>query len=134
MKKLYTLLLFTTLMHTANSQMRLGIMGGPHSASIIEKNYIPNWNLTTEPYYSKRSGIHLGLTGEIPLGYSNKAFFNPGLFYMTKGRKFTRLYDTTQVKTDTLYQNNTFYTNYVEVPLNVMLKLRMGKKSNFLIS
>jgi OmpA-OmpF porin, OOP family len=134
MKKFYTLLLFTTLMYAANSQMRLGIMGGPHSSSIIEKNYIPDWANTTEPYYAKRSGLHLGLIGEIPLGYSNKCFFNPGIFYMTKGRKFTRLYDTTLVKTDTLYQNNTFYTNYIEVPLNVTLKLRMGKKSSFLLS
>jgi OOP family OmpA-OmpF porin len=134
MKKIYTLLLFTTLMHAANSQMRLGIMGGPHSSSVIEKNYIPDWANTTEPYYAKRSGIHLGLIGEIPLGYSNKCFFNPGILYMSKGRKFSRLYDTTRVKTDTLYQNNTFYTNYIEVPLNVTLKLRMGKKSSFLLS
>jgi outer membrane protein OmpA-like peptidoglycan-associated protein len=134
MKKIYTLLLFTTLMHAANSQMRLGILGGPHSSSIIEKNYIPDWANTTEPFYAKRSGMHLGLIGEIPLGYSNKCFFNPGILYMTKGRKFTRLVDTNLVKTDTIYQNNTFHTNYIEVPLNVTLKLRMGKKSSFLLS
>jgi OmpA-OmpF porin, OOP family len=134
MKKIYTLLLFTTLMHAANSQMRLGIMGGPHSSSIIEKNYIPGWETSTEPYYTKRSGIHLGITGEIPLGYSNKCFFNPGILYMAKGRKFTRTVDTSLVKTDTLFQNNTFYTNYIEVPLNVTLKLHMSRKSSFLIS
>jgi OOP family OmpA-OmpF porin len=134
MKKIYTLLFFTTLMHAANSQMRVGIMGGPHSSSIIEKNYIPGWSNTTEPFYDNRSGMHLGLIGEIPLGYSNKCFFNPALLYMTKGRKFTRLVDTNLVKTDTLYQNSTFYTNYIEVPLNVTLKLRMGKKSSFLLS
>lgn len=134
MKKIYTLLLFTTLMHVANSQMRLGIMGGPHSSSIIEKNYIPGWATSTEPFYTNRSGIHLGITGEIPLGYSNKCFFTPGILYMAKGRKFTRNVDTNLVKTDTIFQNNTFYTNYIEVPLNVMLKLRMSKKSSFLIS
>lgn len=134
MKKIYTLLLFTTLMQVANSQMRLGIMGGPHSSSIIEKNYIPGWSTNTEPFYANRSGIHLGITGEIPLGYSNKCFFTPGILYMAKGRKFTRNVDTNLVKTDTIFQNNTFYTNYIEVPLNVMLKLRMSKKSSFLIS
>jgi outer membrane protein OmpA-like peptidoglycan-associated protein len=134
MKKIYTLLLFTALMHTANSQMRLGIMGGPHSSSVIEKNYIPGWETSTEPYYSKRSGLHLGLIGEIPLGYSNKCFFNPAVLYMAKGRKFTRQVDTSLVRTDTLFHNSTFYTNYIEVPLNVTLKLRMSKKTSFLIS
>lgn len=134
MKKLYALLLLTTSMYTANSQMRLGIMGGPHSSSVIEKNFLPGWENTTEPFYSKRSGINLGIIGEIPLGYSNKAFFQPGIFYMAKGRKFQRLYDTTVVKTDTLFHSNTLYTNYIDIPLNITLKLRMGKKSNFMIS
>lgn len=134
MKKIYTLLLFTALIHTANSQMRIGIMGGPHSSSIIEKNYIPGWETSTEPFYAKRSGIHLGITGEIPLGYSNKCFFTPSVLYMAKGRKYTRTVDTNLVKTDTIFRNSTFYTNYIEVPLNVTLKLRMSKKSSFLLS
>jgi hypothetical protein len=106
--------------------MRLGIMGGPHSSSVIEKNFIPDWANTTEPYYGKRSGIHLGIMGEIPLGYTNKAFFQTGILYMAKGRKYQRLYDTTRVKTDTLFHSSTFYTNYIEVPLNITLKLRMS--------
>jgi outer membrane protein OmpA-like peptidoglycan-associated protein len=134
MKKLYALLLLTTSMYTAHSQMRLGIMGGPHSSSVIEKNFLPGWEKSTEPYYTKRSGINLGIIGEIPLGYSNKAFFQTGIFYMAKGRKFQRLYDTTATKTDTLFHSNTFYTNYIDVPLNIALKLRMGKKSNFMLS
>ncbi len=134
MKKLYALLLLTASMYTAHSQMRLGIMGGPHSSSVIEKNFIPDWANTTEPYYAKRSGIHLGIMGEIPLGYTNKAFFQTGILYMAKGRKYQRLYDTTRVKTDTLFHSNTFYTNYIEVPLNITLKLRMSKKSSFILS
>jgi outer membrane protein OmpA-like peptidoglycan-associated protein len=134
MKKLYALLLLTTSMYAAHSQMRLGIMGGPHSSSVIEKNFIPDWANTTEPYYAKRSGIHLGIMGEIPLGYTNKAFFQTGILYMAKGRKYQRLYDTTRVKTDTLFHSSTFYTNYIEVPLNITLKLRMSKKSSFILS
>jgi OmpA-OmpF porin, OOP family len=134
MKKFYTLLLLTATMYTANSQMRLGIMGGPHSSSVIEKNFIPDWETTIKPFYAKRSGLNLGLIGEIPLGYTNKVFFQPGIFYMTKGRKFQRTYDTSVVKTDTLFHSSTFSPNYIDVPLNVTLKLRMGKKSSFLIS
>ncbi|THU32414.1 OmpA family protein [Niastella caeni] len=134
MKKFYALLLLTTSMYTAHSQMRLGILGGPHSSSVIEKNDLPGWEQSTEPYYTKRSGIHLGIIGEIPLGYTNKAFFQTGVLYMAKGRKFQRLFDTAAVKTDTLFHSTTLYTNYIEVPLNITLKLRMGRKSSFMIS
>ncbi|WP_207513097.1 OmpA family protein [Longitalea luteola] len=136
MKKLYLLLLSTTVMHIANSQMRLGIMGGPHSSSVIEKNFIPDWDNTVKPYYTKRSGMHIGLMGEMSLGYSNKWYFQPGILYMTKGRKYQRLYDTIQVKTDTVFHSNTYYTNYIEVPLNFALKLPLNKsrRSNFIIS
>jgi OmpA-OmpF porin, OOP family len=134
MKKIYTLLLFIAVMSAANSQMRLGILGGPHSSSVIEKNFLPEWETTVKPFNAKRSGLNIGLIGEIPLGYSNKVFFQPGIFYMTKGRKYQRLFDTAVVKTDTLYHNATFSPNYIDIPLNVTLKLRLGKKSNFLIS
>jgi outer membrane protein OmpA-like peptidoglycan-associated protein len=136
MKKFYALLLLTAALHTANSQMRVGIMGGPQSSSVIEKNYIPDWVNTTKPYYGKRSGLNLGLIGEIPLGYTNRAFFQPGIFYSTKGRKYQRYFDTATVKTDTLFHSSTFYTNYIDVPLNILLKLPLDKKrkNNFLIS
>jgi OOP family OmpA-OmpF porin len=134
MKKFYTLLLLTSIMYTANSQMRVGIMGGPQSSSVIEKNFIPDWETNTKPFYSKRSGLHLGIIGEIPLGYSNKVFFQPGILYSTRGRKYQRTFDTAAVKTDTLFHNTTFSPNYIDLPLNVTLKLRMGKKSSFIIS
>lgn len=134
MKKIYALLLLSTAVYTAHSQMRFGILGGPSSSSVIEKNFIPGWETTEKPYYTKRSGLNIGVIGEIPLGYSNKAFFQPAILFMNKGRKYQRLYDTTAVKTDTLFHSTTFYTNYIDVPLNITLKLRMGKKSSFLIS
>lgn len=134
MKNLVTLLLLTVLFDTANSQMRLGIMGGPHSSSVIEKNDIPGWDNTVKPFYTKRSGINIGIIGEIPLGLSKRFYFQPGIFYMSKGRKYQRYYDTTTVNTDTLFHNNSFYTNYIDIPLNMVMKLPLGKKSNFLIS
>jgi len=136
MKKLYTLLLFIATMYTANSQMRLGIMGGPQSSSVIEKNFIPDWDNTTKPWYTKRSGLNLGLIGEMPLGYTNKLFFQPAIFYSTKGRKFQRYYDIAAATSDTLFHSSTFSTNYIDVPLNILLKLPLGKKgkNNFLIS
>ncbi|MBO9202324.1 MULTISPECIES: OmpA family protein [Niastella] len=134
MKKFYTLLLLTSTLHFAHAQMRVGILGGPQSSSVVEKNYIPDWENTTKPFYEKRGGLHVGLIGEIPLGYSNKVFFQPGVIFSNKGRKYQRYFDTTKVKTDTLFHSSTFYTNYIDMPLNIAVKLPLSKKTNFLIS
>jgi OmpA-OmpF porin, OOP family len=134
MKKLFTFLLFTAIYCAASSQMRLGIMGGPQSSSVIETNNIQGWSTNSKPYYTTRSGFNLGIIGEIPIGASRRFYFQPGLFYMTKGRKYERFFDTLTVKTDTLYHTNTLYTNYFDIPLNLVLKLRMGKKSSFMLS
>src|SRR5438105_4150920 len=133
MKKLFTLLFFTVVFHGAWCQLRLGILGGPHSSSIIEKNNIPGWDTDIKPYYTSRSGINLGIIGEIPIGYSKRLYFQPGIFYMSKGRKYQRVYDTAALHTDTLFHNTTFYTNYIDIPLNFLLKLPLGKRSNFIL-
>jgi Outer membrane protein and related peptidoglycan-associated (lipo)proteins len=134
MKKLFTLLMLTAIFYDARAQMRLGILGGPHSSSIIEKNNIPGWETNVDPYITKRSGLNVGIIGEMPIGQSKKLYFQPGIFYMTKGRKYQRLFDTTLVHTDTLFHNNQFYTNYIDIPLNLALKLPLSKKSSFLLS
>jgi len=134
MKKIVTLLLLTAFFCSANSQMRLGILGGPHSSSVIEKNDIPDWDNGVKPFYSSRSGFNLGLIGEIPLGLSKQFYFQPGLFYMSKGRKYQRYYDTARINTDTLFRNTTFYTNYIDIPLNLVVKVPLSRKSNFMVS
>ncbi|OQP52596.1 hypothetical protein A4H97_25060 [Niastella yeongjuensis] len=134
MKKLYALLLLTATLYNANAQLRLGIVGGPQSSTVKETNYIPDWDNTTKPYYSKRSGLNLGVIAEMPIGYTNKLFFQPGIIFSNKGRKFARSYDMNSVKGDTLYYSNNFYTNYIDMPLNLAVKLRLNRKSRFLIS
>lgn len=134
MKKLFTLLFFTAFLFGTQAQLRLGIMGGPQASSIIEKNDMPQWKTDVEPYQLKRNGMHAGIIAEMPVGFSKRLYFQPGIFFMNKGNKYERLYDTTVTHGDTLYSNRQFYTNYVDIPLNVALKLPMGKKSNFFIS
>lgn len=134
MKKLFTLLMLTALLQNTHAQMRLGVLGGPHSSSVIEKNNIPGWETNVDPYITKRSGLNLGIIGEMPIGQSKKFYFQPGIFYMTKGRKYQRVFDTAVTHTDTLFHNNQFHTNYIDIPLNLALKLPLGKKSSFLLS
>ncbi len=134
MKKLFTLLCFTVVMSVSYGQLRLALTGGPHYSSVLEKNNMPGWDSLTKPGYSNRSGFNAGLIAEIPLGQNRRFFLQPGIFYMTKGRKFSRTVDTAQVLTDTLSYKNSFYPNYIDIPINVTYKLPLGRKSNFFVS
>jgi outer membrane protein OmpA-like peptidoglycan-associated protein len=134
MKKLYTLLCFMVFTGSCFAQLRLGIIGGPHSASVTETNSLPGWETGVKPFYSNRSGFNIGFIAEIPLNKSGKLFLQPGIFYMSKGRKYQRSFDTTVVNTDTLSFKSNFFTNYIDIPLNLAYKLPLGKKAKFLIS
>ena len=132
MKKLLTLLLFTTTTAYSFSQVRLGILGGPHSSSIIEKNSIPGWETNVEPFFINRSGFNLNLLAEIPI--TKKVFFHTGISYLSKGNKYQQVFDTAQTGNDTLSLNSNFFTNYIDIPFNIACKLPLGKKSHFLVS
>jgi outer membrane protein OmpA-like peptidoglycan-associated protein len=134
MKKLFTLLCFMVIVGSGHAQLRLAILGGPHSASINEKNSIPGWETKVKPFYTNRSGFNIGFLAEIPLNTAGNLAFQPGIFYMSKGRKFQQAFDTTVVQTDTLYYKNSFFTNYIDIPLNLTYKLPLGKKSKFFLS
>lgn len=134
MKYFLPLLLGLLLATASNAQLRLGIIGGPHSAKVIETNDIPGWDSTTKPYYLKRNGFNIGVIGEIPLNTSNRLFFQPAILYVSKGRSYQRYFDTTVIDTDTLQLETALNTNYIDIPLNITYKLRFGKKNSFMIS
>lgn len=134
MKKLYTLLCFVVFSGSCFAQLRLGIVGGPHSASVKETNDLPGWETGVKPFYSNRSGFNIGFISEIPLNNSGKLFLQPGIFYMSKGRKYQRVYDTTATQTDTLSLNSTFFTNYIDIPISLAYKFPLGKKAKFVVS
>lgn len=125
MKKLYTLLAFACISHLPYSQLRVGVLGGPHSASVKEDPPIPG--------YSARPGMHLGMIAEIPL--SGRLFLQPGMMYMAKGRKFYMRNDTTaSVVSDTMSLSHNLSVNYIEIPFNITYKLPLSSKANFLLS
>jgi len=133
MKKLFisfTLLCVTTISY---SQMRMAVMGGPLSASVKETNSLPGWETSVKPDYSSRSGLHLGVLLEIPL--SGQFFFQPGILYMGKGRKYYSSNDTTtSIITDTISSSGNLSVNYIEAPLNIAYKVLLGKNVKFLLS
>jgi OmpA-OmpF porin, OOP family len=136
MKRTFTLLLFVLAINvTTQAQVRVALYGGPQSSSIKETNEIVGWEKNTKPFYSNRSGMHLGFLLSAPLNASQTVFFQPAFSYTTKGNKYFKQNDTSFYKpVDSVFLSNNFYTSYIEVPLNVAYRFKLGKKAGFLVS
>jgi OmpA-OmpF porin, OOP family len=129
---LYALLLIPGIccFSTASSQVRLGILGGLHSANILETNHIPGWDTTTKKFESGISGFQLGAIVEIPLGHKG-FYFQPAITYTTKGRQYNKNNDSaTSVRTDTVYSKQTLNLGYIDIPLNFTYKLPLSSGHN----
>jgi OmpA-OmpF porin, OOP family len=115
--------------HTANAQLKVAIEGGAHLAS-VPGNLNPGWDSISYKY-GTRTGYHAGLLVDIALSRNSKFHLQSGMNFSNKGRKFSIVYDTATssiAKVDALQ-----YVNYMEMPLNLVFKLKMGKKSKILI-
>lgn len=129
MKKPILLVLIASFFYLCSpAQVRVGIFAGPNSSSVIESNNLSNWNSIKDNYKS-RLGLHAGFLADIPV--SGKLYFQPGVQYSAKGRKFAQTYDT--AAHDTAWHNYIQYVNYIEAPLNLVLKFPLGKNLKFII-
>lgn len=129
MKKLCFVLVLACIAGVADGQVRFGVLGGPHIASVKEDPFTIG--------YSSKSGLHLGIIGDIPLSQnaSDRWFFQPGLQYIGKGRKFYAHYDSSNVmQSDTFFLSSTLAVNYMELPLNIAYKIPIGNRAKFTIS
>jgi OOP family OmpA-OmpF porin len=136
MKQTCTLLLLI-LAFTNNtwSQVRVSLIGGPQSSSIKETNEIEGWEKDTKPFYQNRSGFHLGFLLSVPLDKAQTVFFQPAFLYTTKGNKYFKQNDTSFYKpVDSVFYSNNFFTSYIEIPLNLAYRFKLGKKAGFLVS
>lgn len=118
------------------AQVRLGLLGGIHSANVLETNHLPGWDSTVKPFQSSRSGFQLGVILEVPIGRSG-LFFQPALTYISKGRTYNKNYDSvTSLVTDTVYNKQTLSLNYIEIPLNLTYKIPLtaSHKNSFFLS
>ena len=130
MKRSGLLLLIAFLaVSIANAQLRVAIAAGPHSSSVNETNDLPGWDSVSNNY-SSRTGIHFGFMGDLQLSRKSILYFQPGIIFFNKGRKYAAPYDSVgAVKTFSSSQ----YVNYIEIPLNLVLKFPIGKKTKLTI-
>jgi OOP family OmpA-OmpF porin len=118
-----------------NAQIRLAGYGGIHLANVIEKNNIPGWDTSSKNHYSPRTGFHIGVLLEIPIG-EHGFYFQPGIGYSSKGRQYEKIYDTVLVNKDTSYIQSTLKLGYIELPLYLTYKIPFSKdhKNSFFLS
>ena len=131
------LLSFLFFMTAASAQVKIGLMGGPQSASINEKNSLPGWDTASGPYYSSKSGFHIGIMTEIPVGTNGRFFFQPAVLYTQKGRNYLKSYQYSSLDTfNSYYSNRQLAIQYIDIPLNFAVKLPLNRKktSSFLLA
>ncbi|MGZ8509357.1 MAG: OmpA family protein [Chitinophagaceae bacterium] len=136
-----SLILFCLLF--SHAQFRIAIVGGGHQSKVLEDNNLPGWD-TIKKNYSGRNGVHLGFMADLRLSEKSNFYFQPGVLFFTKGRNYiTPSKDSAVVFKRPLLPDstvNTFYIenrkqflNYIDIPLNIVYKLRLGKKTSFII-
>lgn len=131
MKRIFTLscaILFFAA--TSFSQLRIGITGGGHKSDILETNDLPNWE-QIKKNYSKRTGAHFGLIADLAIDKKANFSFQPAVSFYHKGRKYMEIMDTTIH--DTLQLKSNEFLNYIDIPLNLVVKLPLGKKVKFIL-
>ena len=123
------LLISFLVISVAHSQVRIAIAGGPNVSSVKETNSQPGWDSISNNY-SSRTGLHVGILADIRLSTKSKFFFQPAVFFYNKGRKYTTPIDSIgTIKTYTFSQ----FINYMDMPLNLVLKIPLGQKAKFII-
>ncbi|HET9431622.1 MAG TPA: OmpA family protein, partial [Chitinophagaceae bacterium] len=108
------------------AQLRIAIAVGGHQADVIEKKSVPG----SDGGYSGRGGAHFGFIADLPFSPDSKFFFQPGVVFYNKGRKFA---DSVNTINGNVYQSRKQFINYIDIPVNIVAKLRMGPKSKFII-
>ncbi len=92
------------------AQVRVAILAGGHQSTVIEENELPNWN-DIKNNYTGRIGFHTGFVADIAFSPKSKLFFQPGVIYYNRGRKFAQSFDP-PVGT-IVRQQSTQYINYI---------------------
>jgi OmpA-OmpF porin, OOP family len=129
MKKSVFLLILVSAVLFSHAQFRVALVGGGHLSTVEEKNNITGWDTATGKYYSGRVGFHGGFVADLPFSPKSKISFQPGVIFHMRGRKYNKTFNPPAGTI--INQKSTQYVNYIDVPLNLVLKF--GKKTKFII-
>lgn len=120
MKKTIAVILFAVITNTLSAQVSFGVQVGANIA--FGKATYDNTGLPTVFTNDPKIGFLGGVLSEIPI--SGKFAFRPEINFIQKGSKSNT--------TLSIYeQDNKITLNYIEMPLNVIYKLPVGKGNFF---
>jgi OOP family OmpA-OmpF porin len=133
MRKFLLLLVFTSLFSFSKAQLRIGIAAGPHLSGVNEENNLPRWD-SIQNNYSRRTAAHFGITADLAFGAKGNFAFQPSVLFSAKGRTYLGNYDSlVGIESKRFIEKRKQFINYIETPLNLVLKLPIGKKAKFTI-
>jgi outer membrane protein OmpA-like peptidoglycan-associated protein len=120
----------------SQAQLRIAFVGGVHSSSVSETNSMAGWDSISKNY-TGRTGIHAGMIADLQLSTGSKFYFQPGVLFYNKGRNYSGSKDSTvvfprfglpdSIVNTTYLETKKEYLNYIDIPLNLVYKLPLGK-------
>jgi outer membrane protein OmpA-like peptidoglycan-associated protein len=113
------------LCNVADAQLRIGIAGGPQLSS-VPGSLNPGWD-TLQYKHNSRLGWRAGVVADMRLGQRSPIHLQSGLFFSTKGQRFSLKYDSANNGVNEV--RGFQYTNYFEVPLQLIWKVKLGKNT-----
>lgn len=119
----------------SKAQFSLAMVGGPQSNAVSPAfTLLPDTVLNSTSRYT---GLNFGFIGHVRLNRSQMLFLRTGVLYSAKGSQTFQQFDTANVNlTDgkhLLRANTRLKTNYIDVPVNLLLKLPVKGKTKFLL-
>ncbi len=141
MRKLFlclgSIFIITAFTH---AQLRVAISGGPNFAKVNETNNLRRWD-SIQNNFTSRTAAHFGFIADLPFSSRSKLYFQPGILFSAKGRNYSGNYDSLyklrrnpdSFATKRFIEKGKQYISYIEAPLNLVLKIPMGKKAKFMI-
>ncbi|MEI9809201.1 MAG: OmpA family protein [Bacteroidota bacterium] len=132
MKKLCNIVALICCLATLSQAQnyRIAIVAGPHQSKVSQETDQPGWSSIANNF-SPRTGVHFGFMANLSLNAKSSLFFQPGILYFNKGRKFAARYDTSV--SNILSVKATENVNYLELPLNLVYKFKLSKTAKFII-
>lgn len=129
MKKFFFAFSFLIATVSVIGQAKVGLFGGANQSDIIQTSNLANWN-TLKSNYDPIIGYHGGLLAEFSLNKKGSLAFQPNVVYYNKGRKYSEKFSTSPTLLDSSVKQ---MLNYIDIPLNIIVKLKLAKKLRFII-
>jgi outer membrane protein OmpA-like peptidoglycan-associated protein len=144
MKRIFLLLLSSLFyISSLHAQLKVAIVGGGHQSKVLEDNNLPGWD-SLRNFNSGRGGVHLGFMADLRFNENSNFYFQPAVMFFNKGRKYkTPAQDTAvvykrplqddSIVNTTYFQQRRNFRDYIDIPLNIVYKVKLAKKINFII-